>query len=556
MKKLILLLFITITNISLSQNVINERYSFGYDYCVFSNVLNIDSGIYINGLFTNSPNAINDKYTLLKLIVNSGLDTLKVNSIDTVGVSSWVNNMILTLDNNLAQLIYSKTISNNETFIFIKQDIQGNILVSNLLDTINAIEIQNGGIRGLWPGHLLQLQDSTYLCTANVQNLDWQTTYVKGVPMLIKLDKNGNYLWHKTYWDFITPYYNTSKAKDFIQCNDSTFVICSGVGHFDNFNNQNTKSIPKWLFVDSLGHVVNTVFFNDNINQNTSSYSFLKTNDGGFIYAGSSRKYLPNNTYWFYPQITKIDANFNQEWRIKIDSSIGLAIATYNQLLASNDTEFVAVGYGSIIDPDSNSCGMLTKFNINGDLLWQRKYVKIPVENYAWPIQELYDIDITPDSGFVMVGQAVNYNPNLAPYGQMGWVVKTDKHGCLVPNCQQYDNLDTTQTPPTDTTTTDTTLTQPPTPTDSTVIEVVGPAELYPNPATTELFYYHTQGESTNPFTCYIYNIQGQIIQQFTVSADKVTYIIDVSQLASGTYIFKVVNDVGEVVKSSKFVKV
>jgi len=33
--------------------------------------------------------------------------------------------------------------------------------------------------------------------------------------------------------------------------------------------------------------------------------------------------------------------------------------------------------------------------------------------------------------GFVMVGQAVNYHENPEPYGQMGWLVKTNPYGCI-----------------------------------------------------------------------------------------------------------------------------
>jgi len=50
--------------------------------------------------------------------------------------------------------------------------------------------------------------------------------------------------------------------------------------------------------------------------------------------------------------------------------------------------------------------------------------------------------------------------------------------------------------------------------------------------------------------------MQGQIVQQFTVADDKVTYIIDVSQLAASTYVFKVVSSTGQVVRTSRFVVV
>jgi hypothetical protein len=360
-----------------------------------------------------------------------------------------------------------------------------------------------------------------------------------------KLYKKGNYLWHKIYWSFITPYYNLSRCFNFLQYNDSTFVICNNVSHAQNstYSPQNYGH-PKWLFIDSLGNIKYIHEINTSPEDvYSSSNTFVKTINKSIIYGGVKGVLdTLDNKIVYNPQITMIDSNLNKVWRINLSKPIKYSIEVLKQIIAVNNKDFVVVGHGNIVtDNDSNSCGMLVKFNINGELLWQRKYVKVPtVPNSYWPTHELYDVDITPDSGFVMVGQAVNYNQNTTEqYGQLGWLVKTDKYGCLVPNCQQYDNpIDTTQIPPIDST------------------EIIEPAELYPNPTSHNLYYYHLQGENTSPFTCYIYNMQSQIVQQFTVSADKVTYIIDVSQLASGTYIFKVVSTTGEVVRSSKFVKV
>lgn len=113
-------------------------------------------------------------------------------------------------------------------------------------------------------------------------------------------------------------------------------------------------------------------------------------------------------------------------------------------------------------------------------------------------------------------------------------MVKVDEHGCLVPNCQQYDNVDTTII--------------------DTTIVVSEPVELYPNPANTSLYYYHTQTDTTQQQTAYMYNLQGKLVQKFKLSDSNITYTIDVSNFESGVYVFTVKNKNGEFIRREKVI--
>jgi len=546
MKKLLVIFLLFLTNFSYTQDtILNNRYNFGYDYCAFSSVISSDSCYYIKSLIAYQGPPTGYKDGFMKINKDGTLNLLKVYAEDTIGLSNWESdNLINTLDNNFSQIITTWTPSNNDFFIFIKQSPNGDTLKTTLLDTINVLEQTNGGMRALWPSKLLQLEDSSFLCTATIENLNFQSSIRPVLPMLIKLDKQGNYLWHKIYWGFASGYY-ISRCFDFLQFDDSTFVMCNTYGYVDGNNFNNNVGYPKWLFIDSLGNIKKTIYSNDNnYYQNYQAYSFYKDNSNNFIYAGLKNIIVSNNTQWTYPIIGKVDEDFNHFWMIEIDTTIGGGFNRFNEVIPVSNTEYVALGssYLTNSDTNNNTCGILVKFNTHGELLWQRKYVKVPVvENQAWPEHNLYDVDITPDSGFVMVGQAVNYSQNIAePYGQLGWLVKTDKYGCLVPGCQMYDN--------------------PTEPIDSTDTTSITPPEnvLYPNPANTTLYFYNTysKDEPIAPKTCYIYNMQGQIVQQFTVADDKVTYIIDVNQLAESTYVFKVVSSAGQVSLTSRFVVV
>ena len=142
-----------------------------------------------------------------------------------------------------------------------------------------------------------------------------------------------------------------------------------------------------------------------------------------------------------------------------------------------------------------------------------------------------------------MVGRSTNYYENNGYMsGQHGWLVKVDKYGCLVPNCQQYDNIDTTNT---DTIVIDTT------------ILVNEPVELYPNPANANLYYYHTQtgtSENYEPSMAYIYDMTGKTVQKWLLNDNNMTYIIDVTNFESGTYVLKVISSDGNILRTEKII--
>jgi len=74
--------------------------------------------------------------------------------------------------------------------------------------------------------------------------------------------------------------------------------------------------------------------------------------------------------------------------------------------------------------------------------VWLRKTVhNIVAKANVLPLATLLPpLRVHSPGGFVMVGQAVNYHENPEPYGQMGWLVKTNPYGCIVPGCQFGDN--------------------------------------------------------------------------------------------------------------------
>jgi hypothetical protein len=553
---LIFILFYGTISVAQTDTLLNKRYGLNYNANRFSTVAVTDSAYYITALGTNTNNFLNYDYVMIKIGFDGDVidyktynDTLAISNFTELGTAT----LLKTLDGNYVQILLTVTSTDERGLLFIKSDKNGNIVQTKQINQMSIDTV----FQTFYPAGIWQNEDSTYVggVTINSKISPYQDAYV-----IYKLDKNANLLWYKIHWVDIS--YYVSFASSILKYSPNKYII----GGFKGNNSLTIPDItyhrmhPYFIVTDSLGNFLyDHTSWQDTLVFETKSLT--KTSDGNLLYCGKYGNYNPIEEWEeFISYIVKFDTNFNKIWEIKSGRIGGVTGAGFNKILTLNDSQYVAVGKNSTdtVGQYGSICGYLIKFNLQGEVLWERKYVKIQGSQFNWPDHYLYDISMTRDSGFVMVGQVTNSQnfPGYLP-GQKGWLVKTDKYGCIVPNCQQYDNIDTTTTT-TDTTTTDTTVTDTTItpPIDSSDTLIVEPAEIFPNPATTEIYYYHLQGENTSPFTCYIYNMQGQVVQEFTVSADKVTYIIDISQLASDTYIFKVVSNTGTVVRSSKFVKV
>ena len=54
--------------------------------------------------------------------------------------------------------------------------------------------------------------------------------------------------------------------------------------------------------------------------------------------------------------------------------------------------------------------------------------------------------------------------------------------------------------------------------------------------------------------TAYMYNLQGELVQQFNLGNTNLTYIIDVTNFANGVYVFVIKNELGEMLRNDKVV--
>lgn len=127
-------------------------------------------------------------------------------------------------------------------------------------------------------------------------------------------------------------------------------------------------------------------------------------------------------TNWEQMMLTKWDVNGSIVWQKR--SHYNVVTSTYD-LEVLPDGSFIGSGTSLLK-------GVLAKFSSQGDSLWSRAY------SVTSDFNMLYDVEPTSDGGFVATGTAYRYDPVDTAFqtNQVIWVVKTDSLGCVVPGCQ------------------------------------------------------------------------------------------------------------------------
>ncbi|NOQ75429.1 MAG: T9SS type A sorting domain-containing protein [Crocinitomix sp.] len=532
-----ILFFLTLclhSTFSNAQPILNERYGIGDETNVFfSSVIVTDSCYYVNGVHTSSPSAVNFKSSHTKFNLDGSVASQKELAHDTLGIIFWhTSEMLTTLDGNFAQMALVGGLESESAFMFFKINPNGDTISTNYIYDFYE-EREEFGIA---PYALIQEADSSYFGIMSVQ----RKSDLRAGVIFYKLDKNGDLLFNTPFYPPADLNYHILRPGSLTKENDSVFVIGATLVGALGVENADERKHSKLIRVNKYGDFLNEyTYWEDKLCSNVNGLTKLQ--DGGFLYCGRNGSHnTETNGFRYIGRVVKINADYSIDWELTLGDSTGFSRIGLNKILTISDSEFVAVGFmhdRTTLDDRSNY-GWLVKFDIHGNKIWERRHLKVPhfegETNYA--IHELYDAEITPDNGFVMVGNSFNFHENEFETGQKGWLLKTDKYGCLVPNCHligvEIEPNDTNVKPP---------VKEPTT-------------WIYPNPTSKSLFYYHHQDEFKGG-TAYIYNSAGQMVQKWEITANDITYEVDVSQLAVGSYILKVFNMLGEAIEVDRFVK-
>jgi Secretion system C-terminal sorting domain len=160
----------------------------------------------------------------------------------------------------------------------------------------------------------------------------------------------------------------------------------------------------------------------------------------------------------------------------------------------------------------------ITKIDSNFQFEWKKQYAPLPISEIEHIYHEAFDIDICPDSGFVVSGYAqdTNSEPTFHNGKQIPWVFKTDYCGELEWNNCGVDNIAESHAAP------------------------LGSASVFPNPASDKI----TVSSSQEFESITIRDITGKSVYTSTMSNHLLQTQLDISSLANGLYLIEV--DFGE----------
>jgi Secretion system C-terminal sorting domain len=524
---LIALLVLTCLNGTLAQSTFNVRLGFDYSTLASSVVISGES------IIVTGPTIMNDGFNSLVLFYYE-----------------------FTLDGNLIQ---SQTVGETDVEFF--------AYGSSAVNTTSASFVQSAqaALDDVTYGSLLFFDaagnpiDTTYfLSPYNPEALDGLIGTVR--PEEITTDSDGNLYLCSTIFDptltgndfvvmkftsdgeFVWQYiYATMSDIDLCYAmeHDGVGLVCAAYQNENLGDNINTKHffrliedineqpIVDWEFIldfPPAGNPRDLILENDGIVVCSDLINDGQTGLGPFLYKVD---YNGNVLWQSEPVIGWYEDD--QEYRrvIRVDDGY---VCVASEFVSGDNVE------GWSEDWDWN--GILVKHDLNGGVQWLRRYKYI---ESCYESHFIYDLKATPDGGFVFCGEStdgcIDDNWTQEAPTQQAWVVKVDACGCLVPGCDEGCTVG---------------------------LEELSDLEIPnfvagPNPVSQYLNIFLSQDLSSLSGKASEYHFQihdqiGRLITEFKTSAANTTYMLDVENFESGTYILSLSID-GIVVQSEPIVK-
>jgi hypothetical protein len=229
-----------------------------------------------------------------------------------------------------------------------------------------------------------------------------------GDAWLIKIDKNCNEMWNKTYGGRKSDYGFCGQ-----QTTDGGYIISGGTKSFGNGDHD------VWLIkTDDAGKELwNRTFGGDEWDQ---GYGVRQATDGGYIIIGGAKSYgWGPNDYW----VIKTDNNGIEEW----NETYGLHGYDWGYAIQqTKDGGFIFTGATDTSVKGEHILDIgLIKIDDKGNTEWHKIYHK-PLGKKRW--DEGYGVQQTQDGGYIIAGIAHTYDWTESGEGD-AWLIKTDKWG-------------------------------------------------------------------------------------------------------------------------------
>ena len=215
---------------------------------------------------------------------------------------------------------------------------------------------------------------------------------------VIKLDKDGNKVWDKTFGGE-----KGDIANSIQQTSDGGYIVA---GYTESFGNGGADA---WVIrLDKDGNKLWDKTFGGE--KGDVANSIQQTSDGGYIVAGYTESFGNGGAdAW----VIKLDKDGNKVW----DKTFGgLADDVASSILQITDGGFIIAGY--MVFPFLGMDVWVIRLDKDGNMVWNKTFGGTKADN-ARSIQQ------TKDGGFVVAGFSESFGKGTLD----AWVIKLDKDG-------------------------------------------------------------------------------------------------------------------------------
>ena len=502
MKQICLILFLLtflLPNFGFGQNTFSKRLNFGFPSVVLTSVETNDSCFYICGLVADTLYPYNSGLLFAKYNFEGDLQYVKTLNDTSKTYEAWQNTLIPTSDGNF--IMSGLSLDENMKGLLMKLTPGGDTLFLKKFESPYILE--NPFIRD---EDLIILPDKGFASVYTIQKSNFDINI-----LLIRTDSLGQVLWQKIYGG---P--EDEAPHSIIPTDDGGFIIGAGAQEGGYLFKVDSLGDIEWEYILPFSESSINPFNNLHQLEDESLIvtSAFWTDIGQGIIA-------PNNV------VLRIDSDQELLWTTTFKDSFPGIFTKLDKILPLPDNQhFLAAGSGyGVVNGEWQFLGKLIKASYEGDSIWTRYYHY--VENHLAQ-NLLYDLEATPDGGFIMCGQAKDNQAMPTEPNQQGWLLKVDEHGCLVPGCQLSTSI---------------TNEQPPVPFQ---------LKLYPNPVSESLNIYFRQEQASGNAQFRIIDVSGILMQQFDSTFSDVTHIVDVRRYSAGVYFLQYWAE-GRLLKTEKF---
>jgi hypothetical protein len=325
-----------------------------------------------------------------------GMEDISVTKLDNDGNELWtiyygtVNTenaffLNITADGNFVFVAESETASNNLDILMYKIDTAGGIIWNkSYVSPVNET-----------PRYIEQTNDGGYILCGTQNDLVGFNDI-----LVVKLDSNGDYIWHTTYGR------DDNEYSDMIHQIGTDYILTAdtksyGAGGYDVILYR----------LDSLGNEIWSQTYGDTLQNGCQG--LLVVSDGNFLSYGETEIY-PASPYDFY--LEKVDTNGGSIWRYLYGGAGSDAIFSVKE---DTDGGFICTGYSNSYNGLAPIDLVIMKVDSNGIFQWKQTYGS-PGIDVGYEI-----IKATDNNGFIITGQT--YTTSTEYY-----LLKLDQNGLII----------------------------------------------------------------------------------------------------------------------------